>query len=619
MSVPAIVLLSPGALPAAHRIRAALGGAELYGFAPRVEAEVDVTFSDLDLQLAELFEGGRPIVGICAAGILIRKLAPLLDDKTVEPPVIAVAEDGSMAVPLLGGHHGANRLARQIASALGGQAAVTTAGDVRFGAAIDEPPPGWRLGNPAMAKRIMAGMLAGEPVRLEIDAARDDAGWLKRLPFDARGQLAIRATHRAETPRGDTLLLHPAVLAVGIGCDRGAPPEEAVALVKRALADAGLAAEAVACVASIALKAAEPAVHAVAAALGVPARFFAAATLEAETPRLANPSEAVFQETGCHGVAEGAALAAVGPSGRLIAPKRKTARVTCAIAESPRLIDPNDVGHARGLLMIVGIGPGSAEGRTAGAEAALSEAEDVVGYSLYLDLVAPLIAGKTRYDFPLGEETGRVRKALDLAASGRRVALVSSGDAGIYAMAALVFELIEAGGNPDWERVEIRSLPGVSAMQAAAALVGAPLGHDFCAISLSDLLTPWSAIERRLEAAAAGDFVVALYNPVSQRRRDQLVKARAILLQGRPGSTPVVLARNLGREREQVTVTTLDALSSDQVDMLTVVLVGSSQTRRIPRPDGGEWIYTPRGYAAKREGGENGGAEASREREEKSA
>jgi cobalt-precorrin 5A hydrolase/precorrin-3B C17-methyltransferase len=614
MSLPAIILLSPGALGVARRVRAALGGAELYGFAPRVEAEVDVTFTDLELQLAELFEGGRPIVGICAAGILIRKLAPLLSDKMIEPPVIAVAENGSVAVPLLGGHHGANALARQIASALGGQAAVTTAGDLRFGAAIDEPPPGWRLGNPAMAKRIMAGMLAGEPVRLELDAARDDAGWLKRLPFDARGQLAIRATHRAEKPRGDTLLLHPATLVVGLGCDRGAPPEEAVALVKRALADAGLAPEAVACVASIALKAAEPAVHAVAAALGVPARFFTATALEAETPRLANPSEAVFQETGCHGVAEGAALAAVGGSGRLIAPKRKTARVTCAIAESPSLIDPNSVGRARGLLMIVGIGPGSAEGRTVGAEAALREAEDVVGYGLYLDLVAPLIAGGTRHDFPLGEETQRVRKALDLAAAGRRVALVSSGDAGIYAMAALVFELIETGGNPDWERIEIRGLPGVSAMQAAAALAGAPLGHDFCAISLSDLLTPWSAIERRLEAAAAGDFVVALYNPVSQRRRDQLVKARTILLRGRPGTAPVVLARNLGREGEQVTVTTLDALAPDQVDMLTVVLVGSSQTRRIARPDGGEWVYTPRGYAAKREG-----AEVLREREEKSA
>lgn len=602
MNQPAILLLTAKALGIAHRIREALGGAELFGYAPRVEA-VDVTFSDLELQLAELFESGRPIIGICAAGILIRKLAPLLDDKRTEPPVIAVAEDGSSAVPLLGGHHGANEMARRIASALGGHAAVTTAGDLRFGIGIDEPPAGWRLGNPEMAKRVMAGLLAGEPVRLEIDAARDDADWLKRLPFDARGQLAIRATTRAENPRGDTLLVHPATLVMGIGCDRGAPPEEAVRLARQSLSAAGVAAASVACVASIALKAGEPAVHAVAEALGVPARFFGAERLEAETPRLANPSDIVFKETGCHGVAEGAALAAVGESGRLLMPKRKTERVTCAIAEAPRLLDPLQIGRGRGRLAIVGIGPGSAEGRTAGADAALREAEEIVGYGLYLDLVAPLIAGKTRHDFPLGEETERVRKALDLAAEGKSVALVSSGDAGIYAMGALVFELVETGGNPDWERIEIRGLPGVSAMQAAAALAGAPLGHDFCAISLSDLLTPWAVIERRLKAAAAGDFVVALYNPVSQRRRDQLVKARALLLEGRPEPTPVVLARNLGREGETVAVTTLGALTPDQVDMLTVVLIGSSQSRAVARPDGGQWVYTPRGYAAKHAAG----------------
>lgn len=309
MNVPGIVLLTANALGVAHRIRDALGGAELFGYAPRVEA-VDVTFSDLEMQLAELFEGGRPIIGICAAGILIRKLAPLLDDKRSEPPVIAVAEDGSSIVPLLGGHHGANEMARRIAAALGGHAAVTTAGDLRFGIGIDEPPSGWRLGNPEMAKRVMAGLLAGEPVRLEIDAARDDADWLKRLPFDARGQLAIRATTKTGSPRGDTLLVHPATLVLGIGCDRGAPPEEAIALARQTLSAAGLSPSSVACVASIALKAGEPAVHAVAASLGVPARFFPADRLEAETPRLANPSDVVFKETGCHGVAEGAALQA---------------------------------------------------------------------------------------------------------------------------------------------------------------------------------------------------------------------------------------------------------------------------------------------------------------------
>jgi cobalt-precorrin 5A hydrolase/precorrin-3B C17-methyltransferase len=166
-------------------------------------------------------------------------------------------------------------------------------------------------------------------------------------------------------------------------------------------------------------------------------------------------------------------------------------------------------------------------------------------------------------------------------------------------MATLVYELIGRGANSDWARVEIRGLPGVSAMQAAAARIGAPLGHDFCAISLSDLLTPWAAIEQRLKAAAEGDFVVAFYNPVSLRRRSQLVAAKEILLKKRPSDTPVILARNLGREGECVSVVDLAALDIDSVDMLTLVIVGSSETRRVARPDGGFWVYTPRGYAAK--------------------
>ena len=166
-------------------------------------------------------------------------------------------------------------------------------------------------------------------------------------------------------------------------------------------------------------------------------------------------------------------------------------------------------------------------------------------------------------------------------------------------MASLVFELIERRADADWQRLEIVGLPGVSAMQAAAARIGAPLGHDFCAISLSDLLTPWPVIAKRLEAAADGDFVVALYNPVSQRRRRQLGAARDILLRRRLPETPVVVARNLGRPGEAVSLTTLAALDPDAVDMLSLVLVGSSATRLGARPEGGAWVYTPRGYAGK--------------------
>ena len=229
----------------------------------------------------------------------------------------------------------------------------------------------------------------------------------------------------------------------------------------------------------------------------------------------------------------------------------------------------------------------------------VAAADDLVGYDLYLDLLGPIADRKQRHPFPLGAEEDRARAALDLAATGRNVALVSSGDPGIYAMATLVFELLDRTDRADWARVAVQVSPGISALQAAAARIGAPLGHDFCTISLSDLLTQWAAIEGRIKAAAEGDFVVTFYNPVSRRRRTQLHAAKATLIAHRPADTPVVLARSLGRPEETVTVTTLADLDPETVDMLTVVLVGSSTTRAVPRSDGGCWVYTPRGYAGK--------------------
>ncbi len=594
----AIIVLGPSGLATARRITAALPGATIHGLAARI-ADADCSFTQAAPHLRDLFDAGEAIVGICAAGILIRALAPLLANKRADPPVVAVAEDGSVAVPLLGGHCGANDLARRIAAALGGVAAITTAGDLRLGLALDDPPPGWRLAEGSAVKEVTAALLAGEPVALEVDAAAADCGWLAGARFGATGERRVCVTDRAVPATAGSVVLHPATLALGIGSERGADAGEAIALARRCLEEAGLAARSVACIVSIALKAAEPAIHALAEDLGVPARFLQAEALLAETDRLTSRPEVVFRETGCYGVAEGAALAAVGSAGRLVVAKTRSRRATCAIARSPCILDSAEIGRARGRLAIIGIGSGDAAGRTIEAETALREAKDLVGYGLYLDLLGRLVEGKILHRSVLGAETERARLALDLAASGRSVALVSSGDAGIYAMASLVFELIERERNADWERIEIVGVPGVSAMQSAAARFGAPLGHDFCAISLSDLLTPWPVIERRLSAAAEGDFVVALYNPVSRRRRSQLARARDILLGHRPAQTPVAIARNLGRGGEETRLTTLGALDPGEVDMLSIVLVGSTATRRVERPDGGAWLYTPRGYAAK--------------------
>ncbi|MBC8337804.1 MAG: precorrin-3B C(17)-methyltransferase [Rhodospirillales bacterium] len=600
----ALIVLGPGGLALAKRLKPQLPGSDIHGLRGRADEVdgADETFTDTMAHVAGLFRAGRPIIGVCAAGILIRAVAGLLSDKRSEPAVVALAEDGSCAVPLLGGHHGANRLAIKIADITGGQAAVTTAGDVGLGLALDDPPPGWCAANPMAAKKITQTLLAGGPVALVVEAG--DAGWIAEsgAAFTDDAPVAVRVTDRAVDNPADDLILHPPVLALGVGCERGADASEVIDLAEATLKAAGLAAGAVASVVSLDLKADEGAVHALADHLGVPARFFDAETLEVETPRLANPSDVVFTEVGCHGVSEGAALACVGADGQLVVEKKKSARATCAIARAPGNIHPEQVGRAQGVLTIVGIGPGASGWRTPEATAALNRAEDVVGYALYLDLVADLIEGTPRHSSELGREEDRARRALDLAATGRRVALVCSGDAGIYALATLVYELLDRNGRNDqgggWNRVRVSVAPGISALQAAAARIGAPLGHDFCAISLSDLLTLPEDIERRLRAAADGDFVVALYNPVSKRRRTQLVSARDILLEKRPPETPVILARNLGRADETVRVISLGDLDVDMVDMLTLVMIGSSQSRTF-ETSAGMRVYTPRGYEKK--------------------
>ncbi len=596
---PVVICLSRAGEPVARRIAGTLGAA-LHGRKGRV-GQADAFFPDALDHVRDLFLAGTPVIGVCAAGILVRAIGAHLADKRAEPPVIAVPDDGSTVIPLVGGHHGANRLARRIAEILSAGAAVTTAGDVALGVALDEPPAGWHLANPENAKAAMMALLQGGGARITGEAAAE-ARWLADLPSGdpGGGEVEIICTAAPVASPGPLMLVyHPQIFALGVGCARNCPADELARLVRDVLAEADVAVGALAAVGTLDLKADEGAVLDLAGALGLPLSLFNAAQLEAQAGRLASPSDVVFAEVGCHGVAEGAALALAGKGGALAVTKRKSANATCALARAVAPITELR-GRARGRLAIVGIGPGQAAWRTPEASRLIAEADELVGYGLYLDLLGPLAAGKARRDFPLGGEEDRCRYALEAAGEGRNVALICSGDAGIYAMGALVYELLDrgAGLSDAARRVEVISAPGISALQAAAARAGAPLGHDFCAISLSDLLTPRKDILRRIKAAAEGDFVIAFYNPVSRTRRDLLALARDILLQHRPEGTPVMLATNLGRAGEALRMRRLEELQVDEVDMLTVVLVGSSNSALVARGDGAR-MYTPRGYARK--------------------
>ncbi len=252
------------------------------------------------------------------------------------------------------------------------------------------------------------------------------------------------------------------------------------------------------------------------------------------------------------------------------------------------------MGESHGVLYVVGIGPGAQDHATPAALAAIADAELVVGYTTYIRLVGPLIKGKEIIRTGMTEEIGRARAAVERARDGGRVALISSGDAGVYGMAGLVFEVLRDMGWKRGDSPDLRIVPGMTAMNSCASLVGAPLVHDFCTISLSDLLTPWPVIARRIEAAASADFVVGLYNPASGRRTQQIVEAQRILRRYRDGPTPVALVKSAYRKRQHVILSDLDNFLDYEIGMLTTVLVGSSNTFVFEG-----YMVTPRGYTNK--------------------
>ncbi|GAB7524473.1 precorrin-3B C(17)-methyltransferase [Paraburkholderia sp. 2C] len=595
---PAIVILGSGALATARRIQRRYPDARVHGLrsrfnargeAPRAEAGVeagveagadgvDIVYDELSAYLRDLYASGTPIVALCAAGIVIRCVAPLLANKGTEPPVLAVAEDGSAVVPLLGGLAGVNVMAREIAQALEVPPAITTSGELRFGTCVLNPPHGYALASIEQGKRFVSDLLAGETTRIE-----GAAHWLDDapLPRSETAQRAIRVTPFAWDGNADELVIHPRSVVVALADDDGA---NTVQRVRDALAARGLSPLALAAMVAPASCSGDAALEGAAEALGVALRFAdASQTTDDNRPALSPPR--ALLEAALPAQCE---IVDVNPG------------IALAVAATP--LDPDTIGRARGRLTVIGLGPGSADLMVPAARDALAHATDILGYATYVEMAGPFRADQRVHPTDNREEMQRARHAFELASGGRHVVMVSSGDPGVFAMASAVLEALDTSDAPHWADVELQIVPGVSAAMATAAQAGAPLGHDFCMLSLSDNLKPWSVIEARVALAAQADLVMAFYNPVSRARPWQLDKALDIVRASRAPETTVVLGRDIGRPGASLVSTTLGKLSSADVDMRTMVIIGSSTTRAFStRPQAAhgtprEWVYTPRWY-----------------------
>ncbi|WDO09085.1 precorrin-3B C(17)-methyltransferase [Streptomyces murinus] len=513
------------------------------------------------------FSECEQLVCFLATGATVRLLAPLLAGKAADPGVVCVDEGGRFAVSLVGGHGGgANELAREVGELLGAEPVVTTATDAVGLAGLDT------LGLPCegAVAAVSRALLDGEPVALDAEST-----WpLPPLPVSPRGSYTIRLTDRDVEPGPREVLLRPPSLVVGVGASKGAPVDEVFGLIEETLREAGLSPRSVAELATVDAKSEEPGILGAAGRLGVPVVTYSAEELA--TVEVPNPSAAPLAAVGTPSVAEAAALLG---GGELLVPKRKSdaspAMATCAVVRRP----------GRGRLAVVGLGPGARDLLTPRATAELRRASVLVGLDQYVDQIRDLLRPGTRVlESGLGAEEERARTAVEQARLGHAVALIGSGDAGVYAMASPA--LAEASDD-----IEVIGVPGVTAALAAAAILGAPLGHDHVSISLSDLHTPWEVIERRVRAAAEADLVVTFYNPRSRGRDWQLPKALGILAEHRAPTTPVGVVRNASRPDGSSRVSTLAGLDPASVDMMTVVTVGNTATRTVAGR-----MVTPRGY-----------------------
>ena len=581
----------------------------LIALAPSTSPVVHSYSGSLAPVVADCWGRATQLVFFLPVGAVVRLIAPLLNTKHQDAGVVAIDDAGKFAVSVSGGHQGgADALTRQCAALLGAEPVITSASEGQQLPALDllGKPYGWRRGEGDWTE-VASTLTQRQPIAVHQTCG--ETLWRqmlpKELPFcfldqattdlnpgsETLSQLWISdrlpVENLAEQNPTKSVCWHPRTLWLGLGCERGTSAELIETSIRRVLCDRNLAWPSIAGIASIDLKQDEIAFQTLAAQYQWPLHFFSAAQLSKVS--VPNPSNVVAQAVGTPSVAEAAALLAAQGKELIVTKqvfKGEQGACTVAVARATQEYNPRP-GH----LYLIGSGPGSLAQLTAAARTALLDCDVVIGYGLYLDLLRPLFHPNQVIETSnITQEVQRAERAVTLAQRGLTVGMVSSGDCGIYGMGGLVMEcLVQRGW--DGNTPGVSAFPGITALQAVAARVGAPLMHDFCAISLSDLLVPWGVIEQRLTAAAQGDFVVALYNPRSKTRTQGIEIALEIMRRHRSGDTPVAIARSLYRSGESVRCLTLEEIDVTTIDMLTVVLIGNSRTFLHK----GRMI-TPRGY-----------------------
>jgi cobalt-precorrin 5A hydrolase/precorrin-3B C17-methyltransferase len=539
--------------------------------------------------LSKFWGKHKNFIFIMASGIVVRTIAPLIKDKRTDPAVIVLDEKGKYAISLLSGHiGGANEFAKEIASFLKGEAVITTASDVNNLPSIDvwAKDNGLAIENwdtvPGISTRFLNTGKLKVYSDIEISMPK---GFQRTDKPDSADVLITNKQFKTHPPRRtkfkNKIYLRPKNLIIGIGCNRGTSADEVEDAVKDTLIKNNLSFLSIRFIATIDIKGNEPGLIAFAQKYNLGIKTFTANELN--TVKVASKSDVAFKSTGAYAVAEPAAILA-SENGKLLVKKQKMGNVTVAVSEKKS--------EPKSKIYIVGTGPGSVEHITPYAQKAIRNSDVIVGYGTYIELIKELIKGKEIVSTGMTQEIDRCKKAVELAISGRTVSVISGGDPGIYAMAGLVFEILKSKQSS----VFVEVVPGVSALNACAARLGAPLMHDFASISLSDRLTPWELIEKRLDAAAKADFVIILYNPKSKGRAEHINKAREIILKCRKPETPVGIVKGAMREDERIIITDLKNMLEHDIDMQTTVIIGNSQTFVWDNR-----MITPRGYENKKQ------------------